>query len=108
MSRRTVRTSVLSLLSLLLSLRYPAELDASVLLRLPCRTTTDDRYFGDEYQALPKRGYTRIFENMLLQNPKISIRLNVDFFKARPRDQLALASVTVCRRPMDLALQPLV
>ena len=32
--------------------RYPEELDASVLSRLPCRTSTDDRYFGDDYQAL--------------------------------------------------------
>ena len=44
--------------------KYTAELDASVLMRLPCRTSTDDRYFGDQYQALPVRGYTRIFENM--------------------------------------------
>ena len=43
--------------------KYPAELDASVLMRLPCRTSTDDRYFGDDWQALPRRGYTRIFEN---------------------------------------------
>ena len=61
--------------------KYPTELDASVLLRLPCRTTTDDRYFGDQWQALPVRGYTRIFENMLLHDTNISIRLNVDFFK---------------------------
>ena len=27
--------------------KYPEELDASVLMRLPCRTTTDDRYFSD-------------------------------------------------------------
>jgi len=63
--------------------KYPEELDASVLMRLPCRTSTDDRYFGDEYQALPLRGYTRIFENMLLDNPAITVRLNVDYFKAR-------------------------
>ena len=24
------------------------------------------RYFGDAWQALPRRGYTRIFENMML------------------------------------------
>ena len=35
--------------------KWPKELDASVLMRLPCRTSTDDRYFGDEYQALPVR-----------------------------------------------------
>ena len=49
--------------------KYPAELDASVLMRLPCRTSTDDRYFSDEWQALPVHGYTRIFENMLLKVP---------------------------------------
>ena len=53
----------------------PAELDASVLMRLPCRTSTDDRYFGDAWQALPVRGYTRIFENMLLRDPKITIKI---------------------------------
>merc|ERR1712127_240708 len=68
--------------------KYPEELDASVLMRLPCRTSTDDRYFGDDYQALPMRGYTRIFENMLLDNPSITIRLNVDYFKAREAGQL--------------------
>ena len=60
--------------------KYPAELDASVLMRLPCRTSTDDRYFGDEWQALPARGYTRIFENMMLGDENITIRLNCDFF----------------------------
>lgn len=60
--------------------KYPAELDASVLLRLPCRTSTDDRYFGDEWQALPARGYTRIFENMMLGDDNITVRLNCDFF----------------------------
>jgi UDP-galactopyranose mutase len=60
--------------------KYPEELDASVLMRLPCRTSTDDRYFSDEFQALPVRGYTRIFENMLLGDDNIHIRLNCDFF----------------------------
>ena len=53
---------------------------ATVLMRLPCRTSTDDRYFGDEWQALPARGYTRIFENMMLGDDNITIRLNCDFF----------------------------
>mmetsp|Transcript_25073 Transcript_25073/g.81064 ORF Transcript_25073/g.81064 Transcript_25073/m.81064 type:complete len:341 (-) Transcript_25073:597-1619(-) len=63
--------------------KYPAELDASVLTRLPCRTSTDDRYFSDPWQALPKRGYARLFENMLLADPRITVKLNVDFFQAR-------------------------
>jgi UDP-galactopyranose mutase len=31
--------------------KYPEELDASVLLRLPCRSSKDDRYFNDVYQG---------------------------------------------------------
>merc|ERR1712054_628011 len=63
--------------------KYPSELDASVMLRLPCRTSTDERYFGDDWQALPVRGYTRIFENMILKDPHITLRLGVDYFKAK-------------------------
>lgn len=81
--------------------KYPAELDASVLLRLPCRTTTDDRYFGDPYQALPKRGYTRIFENMLLRDPRITVKLNVDFFEARSSDLLPFFGKLVYTGPID-------
>ena len=68
--------------------KYPEELDASVLMRLPCRTTTDDRYFGDEWQALPARGYTRVFENMLLGDPNVTVRLNCDFFAEREAGRL--------------------
>jgi len=81
--------------------KYPSELDASVLLRLPCRTTTDDRYFGDIYQALPVRGYTRIFENMLLHDPNITIRLNVDFFQAREAGLLPEYGLLVYTGPID-------
>ena len=68
--------------------KYPNQLDASVLMRLPCRTSTDDRYFSDPWQALPKRGYTRIFENMLLNDPNITIRLNCDFFALKEQNKL--------------------
>merc|ERR1719326_1356277 len=81
--------------------KYPAELDASVLMRLPCRTTTDDRYFGDQWQALPLRGYTRIFENMLLRDPNITIRLNVDFFKAQAEGKLPSYGMLVYTGPID-------
>jgi len=59
--------------------KFPAELDASVLMRIPVRLNTDDRYFTDPFQALPKHGYTRIFENMLLNDPNITIRLRCPF-----------------------------
>jgi UDP-galactopyranose mutase len=56
----------------------PSELDASVTSRVPTRTNRDDRYFTDTYQAMPKHGYTRMFENML-DHPNIKIMLNTDY-----------------------------
>ncbi len=56
----------------------PSELDASVTARVPIRTTRDDRYFTDQYQAMPLHGYTRMFERMLA-NPGISIMLNTEY-----------------------------
>src|SRR5215203_3330747 len=56
----------------------PSELDASVTARVPTRTNRDDRYFTDTYQAMPKHGYTRMFENML-DSPNIKILLNCDY-----------------------------
>ena len=61
--------------------KYPDELDASVLARLPFRLNNESRYFNDPYEALPKHGYTRFFENILLQDENIDVRLNVDYFK---------------------------
>ncbi len=56
----------------------PSELDASVTARVPTRTNRDDRYFTDSYQAMPKHGYTRMFEKML-GHPNIKIMLNCDY-----------------------------
>jgi UDP-galactopyranose mutase len=56
----------------------PSELDASVAARVPARLDHDDRYFTDEFQFMPKCGYTRMFENML-DHPNIKILLNADY-----------------------------
>ena len=56
----------------------PSELDKQVTSRIPTRTNTDDRYFSDTFQAIPKDGYTAMFENMLDQ-PLIEKRLGTDF-----------------------------
>ena len=56
----------------------PSELDAAVTARVPVRTNRDDRYFTDTYQAMPLRGYTRMFERML-SHPNIKIMLNTDY-----------------------------
>lgn len=62
--------------------KYPTELDASVLERIPVRLNRDDRYFSDEYQALPKGGYTRMFER-ILSHPNIEVRLHTDYMDIR-------------------------
>ena len=59
--------------------KFPEELDASVLDRIPVRYNYDDRYFSDKYQALPRGGYTKLFEN-ILSNSNIQILLNTDYF----------------------------
>ncbi len=79
--------------------KYPSALDASVLLRIPVRTNTDDRYFTDAHQAIPSAGYTRIFENMLLSNPAISIRTGIDYFKVK--DALPGRQLLVFTGPID-------
>src|SRR5690242_15844017 len=56
----------------------PSELDAQVTARVPTRTNRDDRYFTDQFQAMPKNGFTRLFENML-DHPNIHILLNTDY-----------------------------
>ncbi len=56
----------------------PSELDASVAARVPVRTSRDDRYFTDRYQAMPLHGYTRMFEKML-DHSGIRIMLNTDY-----------------------------
>src|ERR1051325_5210999 len=56
----------------------PSELDASVTARVPTRTNRDSRYFTDAYQAMPLRGFTRMFENML-SHENIKIMLNTDY-----------------------------
>jgi UDP-galactopyranose mutase len=56
----------------------PSELDPSVLARIPTRTNQDDRYFTDTYQAMPREGFTRMFERML-DHPNITTVLGTDY-----------------------------
>jgi UDP-galactopyranose mutase len=58
--------------------RDARELDTSVCGRIPIRTNRDDRYLSEKFQALPKDGYTAMFERVL-SDPKIELRLNTDF-----------------------------
>ena len=56
----------------------PKELAVSIGARLPVRTNYDDRYFNDQFQALPKDGYTKMVQRML-DHKNIEIRLNTSF-----------------------------
>jgi UDP-galactopyranose mutase len=60
----------------------PSQLAAGVAARIPVRTNRDDRYFTDEFQAMPADGYTAMFTSML-NHPNIKIELGVDFAKIR-------------------------
>lgn len=62
--------------------RDARDLDASVCGRIPIRTNRDDRYLSEKFQALPRNGYTAMFENMLA-HPNIELRLNTDYREAR-------------------------
>jgi len=60
----------------------PSELDKQVTARIPTRTNTDDRYFTDAFQAMPRDGYTAMF-NRILDHPLIEVRTGVDFRDVR-------------------------
>jgi len=79
--------------------KWPKELDASVLARLPYRTNREDTYFNDQFQALPADGYTAMFEKMLLNNKDITVRLNVDYFQVK--DKLPKHKLLVFTGPID-------
>ena len=56
----------------------PSELDKAVTARIPTRTNTDDRNFGDKHQIMPAEGYTAMFKRMLA-HPNIDLRLGTDW-----------------------------
>lgn len=68
--------------------RHPRDLDASVCGRIPIRTNRDDRYLREEFQALPREGYTRMFERMVAAcGDRLEVRLRTDFRELLPRLQ---------------------
>jgi UDP-galactopyranose mutase len=59
--------------------RHPRELQASVCGRIPIRLNRDDRYLTDTFQAMPAKGYTALFENIVAHSPNLQLRLGVDY-----------------------------
>jgi len=54
----------------------PELLDPSITGRINIRTSDEDGYFLDTFQAMPKAGYTALIENLL---EGIDVRLNTSF-----------------------------
>tara|TARA_Y100001978_G_C23684595_1_gene431127 strand:- start:654 stop:1778 length:1125 start_codon:yes stop_codon:yes gene_type:complete len=63
----------------------PKKLALSIGSRLPIRTNKDSRYFNDQFQALPKYGYTKMIENML-NHKNINVFLNKNFISGMEID----------------------
>lgn len=77
--------------------KYPEELDASVLARIPVYNNFDDRYFSDKYQVLPRLGYTHFVKN-LVSNPNITVMLSTDYFKIKDKIQ---SNIVLFTGPID-------
>lgn len=55
----------------------PAEIDPSVLKRVPLRFSYEEGYFDDLYQMMPVHSFTTFFEH-LLDHPNITVELQVE------------------------------
>ena len=55
----------------------PEDLGEAVMSRVPVYVSYEDRYFTDEYQFMPKKGFTEMITNML-RHPHIRLKLNTD------------------------------
>jgi UDP-galactopyranose mutase len=75
----------------------PSQLARSVTARIPTRTTRDDRYFTDRFQAMPRDGYTAMFGRML-DHPLIEVRLETAWKAVRDR---GLARRVIFTGPID-------
>jgi len=58
--------------------KYPHQLDASVLNRLPIRLNDNPYYFDDVFQGMPKFGFTDMCNKMLARK-NVTVLLNVSY-----------------------------
>lgn len=73
------------------------ELPESIIRRIPVRFTFNNNYFNDEYQGIPKRGYTNLLKSMLAGSEVLT---NVDFNKDRQK-WLDSAKTIIYTGPID-------
>jgi UDP-galactopyranose mutase len=55
----------------------PEDIDPAVTARVPVFVSRDNRYFQDEYQGMPRDGYTALFDSML-SHENITLRLGTE------------------------------
>lgn len=73
--------------------RKCSELPAFVIKRLPLRFTYDNNYFTDQYQGVPKGGYTQILEKLL---DGVEVKLNTDYRSVREQNLAEKTVYTGC------------
>jgi UDP-galactopyranose mutase len=56
------------------------DLPSSIIKRIPIRMNFDDNYYFDNFQGIPKEGYTKLFEKLL---EGIEVVLEADYFSKR-------------------------
>ncbi len=64
--------------------RHPKKLSKFITGRLPIRFNKNPYYVNEKYQFMPRYGFTKMF-NKMLDNKKIKISLNTDFYKIRDK-----------------------
>lgn len=70
----------------------PRDLPASIINRLPFRTTYNMDYFNDPWQGVPLEGYDNFFRK-LLSHPNITVETGVDYLKVKeelPKDAVVV------------------
>ncbi|MCO6411329.1 MAG: NAD(P)-binding protein [Thiogranum sp.] len=78
----------------------PRELAASVTARIPLRFDWDERYLNEEYQVMPKRGYTALYSNMA-DHPNLRIETKVALDEAQIRAERKHVDAIVYTGPLD-------
>lgn len=63
----------------------PNQIGSRAMARIPVFISTDDRYFQNRFQGIPKYGYTRMMQNMLSAE-NISVLLGVDIMQMMKLD----------------------
>jgi UDP-galactopyranose mutase len=74
-----------------------SQLAGGVAARIPTRSNDDDRYFTDRFQAMPRDGYTRMFER-LLDHPGIELATGTDYAQV---DATTDRGATIFTGPID-------